>query len=200
MVTKDYIDELKKTDLSKLYSVINNSNGTELHFIFENLGYLPSNFNGDILAPFIVHSNDKVRFWAVKNIGKLSNPEFIGILKRTAKHDNDSMIRREAVSSIGRMRTKKAIPSLVELLEDSDPKIILQAIRALLVFKSDVKVQDALKPLVNHPNEMVQSVIKKEFFKVNEIKKQKPHPTSPNYLKNLVVYGDVRETLKEVPD
>jgi DNA modification methylase len=201
MVTKDYIDELKTKNLDKLYSVITNTReSSELHFILENLGYLPSNFNGGILAPFIVHSNDKIRFWAVKNIGKLSNPEFIGILERTAKHDNDSMIRREAVSSIGRMRTKKAIPSLIELLEDTDPKIILQAIRALLVFKSEPKVQTALKAFINHPNEMVQSVIKKEFFKVNETKKQEPHPTSPNLLRNLVVYGDVRETLREVSD
>lgn len=200
MVTKDYIDELKKTNLRKLYSVINKSDNKDLSFILENLGYLPSNFDGKVIEPLISHSNDKVRFWAVKNIGKLSDPKFIDALKRTAKHDNDSMIRREAVSSIGRMRTKKAIPSLVELLGDSDPKIILQAIRALLIFKSDAKVQKALKPLINHPNELVQSAIKKEFYKSTDKKNQAPHPTSPEYLRNLVVHGDVRAILKEVPD
>ena len=57
------------------------------------------------------------------------------------------MVRREAISSIGRMRNKNAIPILIKSLKDSDPKIVLQAIRGLLVFNDDNIVASELKKL-----------------------------------------------------
>ena len=76
-----------------------------------------------------------------------------------------------------------------------------QAIRGLLTFKDDASVSKQLKSFRNHPNEMIQKVIKKEYFSsaINTLPKQ-AHKTSYDFLKNVIVLGDVREILKAVPD
>ena len=61
-----------------------------------------------------------------------------------------SDIRREIVSGIGRLRNKKTISVLLDLLKDDDPNIVLQAIRGLLVFKDDKEIVDKLKKLQKH--------------------------------------------------
>ncbi|GAB4459177.1 MAG: hypothetical protein Fur0028_12920 [Bacteroidales bacterium] len=87
------------------------------------------------------------------------------------------------------------------MLDDADPKIVIQAIRGLLVFKNDTSIQDKLKVLIEHENEMIKTVIEKEFFQVETVDKNKlPHPETYNFLKNIVVNGDVRDVLKFVPD
>jgi len=121
-------------------------------------------------------------------------------LSEVAKNDSDTTVRREAVSSLGRMRNPKSKEYLFELLRDEDPKVVCQAIRGLLVFRDDKEVQAVLKPLINHPNEMVKSVIYKEFYSEVKTKNGQPHPESYEYLKNVIVNGDVREILKNVPD
>jgi DNA modification methylase len=115
----------------------------------------------------------------------------------------DSMVRREAVSSIGRMRVRQAQPYLIKLLADMDPKIVLQAVRGLLVFRDDTSVRGELYLLMNHPNEIVQSVIRKEFKRSEDTIKEIKKPScvlSPHFMHNVVVNGDVREVLKYVPD
>ncbi|GAB4542840.1 MAG: hypothetical protein Fur002_13840 [Anaerolineales bacterium] len=202
MITKEQLQELKQEKLSELYDLLKrNKDNREALFILENLGHLPKNFDGDVLLPFIHSASDDIRFWAVKDIGKISNPKIINILAEIARNDKDSMVRREAVSSIGRMRLPQSEPILIQLLNDADPKIILQAIRGLLVFKDSKPARDALLKLECHPNETIQSVIRREFSK-NEKPSlaTQPHPSSPNFMKDTVVNGDVREILKYVPD
>jgi len=147
------------------------------------------------------NKNAQVRFWAVKNIGKLEDASYLKTISRVVKNDPSSTVRREAVSTLGRMHSAKAIPLLIEMLSDSDPKIVLQVMRALLVFKSNIMVREELKKLINHPNEMIQSVIQKEFFpqKTNLVSDMK-HTECPDFMKNVVVQGDVRDILKYVPD
>ncbi len=205
MLTKEYINVLKNEYIEGLYNLITKAqkenDSSTLAFLLENLGRLPENFDGKYLVPLLQSENDRVRFLAVKNVGKLSNDGYLDAVSQIATLDEDSMIRREATSTIGRMRSPDAIPILQEILNDPDPKVVLQAIRALLVFKSDDAVKARLKELTNHPNEIVQSVIDKEFFsKKTDSKSKQPHPASPDFMKNVVVHGDVREVLKCVPD
>lgn len=201
MITREHISELKNSNLPELYKLLQGGlENRELLFILENLGFLPSNFDGDILIPFVHHPNSDIRFWAVKNIGKICKANYLGVLHDIAKHDQDSMVRREAVSSIGRMRLKQAENILISFLGDDDPKVVLQAIRGLLVFKNDENIKSKLFELQNHPNEMIQSVIKREFPKNGKVSPSIPHPVSPDFLKDTAVNGDVREVLKYVPN
>lgn len=201
-VTKEQIDELKQSNLPALYRILTNSQDSrEVVFLLENLGYLPAEFDGEVLLRFTRHPNDDARFWAVKNLGKISNPKYLATLYQIAKHDPDSMVRREAVSSIGRMRLPQAQEFLFSFLEDEDPKVALQAIRGLLVFKENPDVKAKLLALQNHPNETIQSVVRREFSKNGKDSAARaPHPASPDFLKDTVVNGDVREVLKYVPD
>jgi DNA modification methylase len=87
-------------------------------------------------------------------------------------------------------------------LNDEDPKIVCQAIRGLLVFENDKDVEEHLRPLVNHPNEMVRTVIYKEYFakeKENEIYNNILHVIK-NERDYSFVCGDSLEMLKLIPD
>lgn len=136
----------------------------------EHLGRLSSNFDGRDLFPLLSYPNENVRVLAVKTLGKLESLSYLPILCSVIQQEHSTLVKREAVSSIGRMRSHQTIDKLIDVLQDNDPKIVCQAIRGLLVFKGEEKVDNALKSLVNHENEIVQSVIKKEYFPLNEQK------------------------------
>ena len=167
--------------------------------ILENLGSLPDNFDGKLLLSLLESENNKIRLLTLKNLGKLKNIEYLSIFNQIAENDLDSLIRREAVSAIGRLRNKGTIPYLLKFLNDHDPKIILQAIRALLVFKNASFVKTELMKLINHPNEIIKEVIRKHFYD-SENKSVDEHSKSPDFLKNKVILGDVREIIKIIPD
>ena len=202
MLTKQKVEELKTNGNGDIQNILQPSqDSTVLTYVLNNLGRLPSHFDGHCFLPLTQHKQTKIRLLAVKNIGKLSDVEFLENMLSVAENDESTEVKREAISSIGRMRNEKTIPYLIKILNNYDPKIVLQAIRALLVFKSKKNVRDALSPLINHPNELIQSVIEKEFTKSEKIGIKKPkHRESPDYLKNTVVNGDVLEILKFVPD
>jgi DNA modification methylase len=196
------IEQLKQTDFSTLGALVleNKSNGAYVINILENLGRLPKSANGDWLVTLLSSDNAGVRFLAVKNLAKLSNEYYLTVLSRIARDDGDTKIRREAVSAIGRMRTEKSRKILLKKLVDPDPKVVCQAIRGLLVFKGEDEIDTQLKSLIEHPNEMVQQVIHKEYFADNKKEKIQPHTESYDYLKNVVVHGDTIEVMKLLKD
>lgn len=201
MLTKEYIKELKNNgsgDISKLVNEHKNNIGS-LVFILEGLGQLPKTFDGSFLADLTNHKSSDVRKMAVKTIGKLTNENQLQLLSYISKYDNDTNVRREAISSIGRMRSEIAKPFLIEALQDEDPKVVCQAIRGLLIFKGN-GVDEELKKLINHQNEMVRTVIYKEFFVTQKTLKNQPHIESYDYLKNIVVNADTITTMKLLQD
>lgn len=202
MFTKNYVEDLKTNHREDLYRLLQQqSNNGFLIYLLDNLGRLPSDIEGEYFIPLTQSKDDRIRYLAIKNIGKLCNDKYLNSLAKIALEDRNSKIRREAVSSIGRMHSKRAIPYLLRILTDRDPKVVLQAIRALLVFKSEQPVQNVLTRLKSHPNETVQYVINKEFA----LRKPRQdtllkHTESPNFMKNMIVQGDIREILQCVPD
>ena len=201
-LTKDHINSTKTKGENAIRKLIALCNG-DIHkivFILENLGRLPKNFKGEWLFDFIEHKNYKVRLFAIKNMGKLNLDVGVQELFRIFNAEQKTEIRREIVSSIGRQRNEKAQPFLIKTLKNNDPKIVCQAIRALLIFKDNPTVIKELKKLRRHKNEMVQSIIEKEFYspKADEVKL--PHTETYGFLKNTIVHGDVQEILKYVPD
>lgn len=200
MLTKRYLQETKEKNIREIYRLLQDSNSHNILFILKNLGHLSDNFDENVLISLIHHANPKIRFWAIKNLGKICNSRLIDLLVDIIHTDTDSMVRREAVSSIGRMRLPQTIPQLLALLKDDDPKIVLQAIRGLLVFKEDLSISKVLRQLSTHPNEIVRSVIRQEFAEKSQPSNQQSHSTSPDFMKNVVVHADVLKILKYVPD
>lgn len=131
--------------LSQLIQSVHNSG--DLVFILENLGSLPTTFGSTCFIDLLKHENKDVRLWTVKNLGKLKSVELLSFFMDVIDSDPSTTVKREAVSSIGRMRTEAAIPTLVSILRNPDPKIVCQAIRGLLVFKGNDEVDVHLKNL-----------------------------------------------------
>ncbi|MBN2881729.1 HEAT repeat domain-containing protein [Candidatus Woesearchaeota archaeon] len=202
MLTKQYIKELKNNGNGDLSHLIKEQKDiASINFILEGLGRLPDSFDSSFLYDLLRHKHAQVRLNAVKNIGKLNGNANISELIKLFHSETDTSVRREIVSSIGRQRNVANKPFLFEILEDSDPKIVCQAIRGLLVFNNDKIVKSKLEPLVNHPNEMVRNVIYKEYFASNKnSKNQMNHADTYDFLKNVFVNADVLETLRNVPD
>ena len=193
---------MKHKENGEIASLINNYRDIgSINFILESLGQLPSGFNSSFLYDLLEHNHSQVRLNAVKNIGKLNGKTNIEKLTELYKKETDTSVRREIISSIGRQRNSINKPLLFNFLEDEDPKIVCQAIRGLLVFGKDNDVIEHLKPLINHPNEMVRTVIYKEYFaKENQSKSVLSHTETYDFLKNTVVNADVLEAVKLVPD
>lgn len=175
-----------------------NSPDKEILKYFKKLGKLSSDFDGDIFIPFLKHKNNEIRLLAIKNLGKLKDIKYLDVAKSVWKEDNDSMVRRESVSTIGRMKCDEIIPILLEVLNDDDPKLVLQGIRGLLPFKKRKNVKDAFNKLSNHPNEIVQQIIRIETNSIG--KYEYDAVNSPDYLKNVVVNSDVLDVLKLIPE
>lgn len=201
MLTKEHIKGLKENGNGAVGHLIKQyKDSASLTFILESLGQLPKGFDGSFLPELLKHKNASVRLWAVKTLGKLDNDDYLQILREVALNEKDTNVRREAVSSIGRMRSKKGQKILFEILRDEDPKVVSQVIRGLLVFKGDKEVDEHLKTLLNHQNEMVRTVIYKEYFSQQKTKNEQPHTESYDYLKNVVVNGDTIEVMKLLKD
>ncbi len=176
------------------------SSSAEARNVLERLGQLPPGFAGDIFIPFLTDDSRETRYWAVKNLGKLTDIAYLPQLSKIAADDESSMVRREAVSSIGRMRNERAIPTLIRFLSDPDPSVVMQAIRGLLVFKSLPRVEQRLLALREHPNELIQYQLAIEFDERAKSTDYGKHPESPDYLKNLVAEGDTRKIMRLLPD
>ena len=202
MLTKEFITQLKNNGNGDIAQLVENQRDiSSINFVLENLGQLPNNFNGAFLYDLLRHTHRQVRLNAVKNIGKLNGKADMKVLYEQFKTEKDTTVKREIVSSIGRQRDLKNKKILFHILEDDDPKIVCQAIRGLLVFENDKEVEENLRPLINHPNEMVRTVIYKEYFAKEDKKKSDlPHAATYGFLKNVVVNADVLEAIKLVPD
>lgn len=201
-LTKDFIEKTKNNGEEAIISLISNyqQDSSKINFILESLGYLPKEFKGKWLFDYTNHSNHKLRMSAIKNIGKLKLNSELKELYKLFQAENKTDIRREIISSIGRQRNKDAKTFLIQTLQDEDPKVVSQAIRALLVFKDDPDITSELRKLKNHKNEMVSAVIEKEFYSNTKIKSKLHHTETYDFLKNTVVHGDVIEVLKNVPE
>ncbi|MDE0011642.1 MAG: DNA methyltransferase [Candidatus Poribacteria bacterium] len=172
--------------------------------LLDNLGRLPAGFNGELFIPLLTHVNPKIRMLAAKNVGKLKDEKFLTALSQLASTEKNTFARREAISAIGRMRSEKAVSTLIEFLTDADPKVVLQVLRGLLYFKEKPEVQTALDSLHEHPNELIRehlaNEVKNKSARLQGIKKDRHHPSSPDPLKNVIVHADVQEALKIIPE
>ena len=201
MISKSQLHEYKEQNAELIYQHLRTcSSSLEARFILENLGRLPKEFDGDVFIPYLSDHNRDTRYWAVKNLGKLEDHRFLQCLSDVAVGDKSSTVRREAVSAIGRMRDRRAITTLVRFLHDDDPNVVLQAIRALLVFKELDRVRENLLELADHPNEQIQYVLQSVFHAKTSISDFGMHHESPDYLKNVVVEGDTREIMQLLPN
>jgi len=163
----------------------------------KKIGRINNDMQYDVFLELLNHKSKEVRIEAIKNLGKFSGSYIEQSLIQQYKDERNSMAKRECVSSLGRQRSEDLIDFFIEVLKVKDPKIILQAIRALLVFKKNDNVKEALKEVRNHPNEMIQEVLDIELSK-RTARPEEKHTFVKPYLKNVAVKGDVLDILKQL--
>lgn len=201
MMTQLQILELRKNPAG-LAEFLSRANSRDAAKILDRLGRLSSDFDRAPLLDLLRSHDPKLRMLAVKNLAKLSDFDLMDVYLSLLKNDVSSSVRREAVSAIGRMRDMRSIPILLDILNDADPEIVLQALRGLLVFKQSNKlVHEALLKLRNHPNEMVQEVIARELAtEFRSVSRDATHVEFPQFLGDVVVEADIRDAIKVIPD
>ena len=190
MMTKEDIHRLRMKNDTSLASLINEnlSNAGNLIFILENLGHIQKDFNYSWLLELLDYNNETIRVLVLKNLGKVKSTNLIQVFYNVVNSDESTLVKREAVSALGRLRNNQTKDILLELLDDSDPKIVCQAIRGLLIFKGESKIDKVLKQLINHENEMVKAVIKKEYFSIKKKSSNTlKHPETYSFLKNVII-------------
>ncbi len=195
----EQIDSLKN-DTGALLSFLQYQNNSTIIYMLEKLGRLQNSHSKEPLLNLLNRENEAIRCLAIKNLGKMGDISLLDTFASYAEKDKSTEVRRESVSAIGRLRNEKAIPILIRLLSDIDPKVVMQAIRGLFIFSKNHEVKEELSKLINHPNELIKEVINKEINGVSyksEIRER--HDEFPAYLKNTVVQGDVIDVLKFVP-
>lgn len=164
----------------------------------ESLGRLPADFDPTPLLRLATHPHEEVRLAAIKALARLENASLLPFYAERLREEAATLVRRELVSAVGRLRLPEAIPLLTECLQDPDPKVVLQAVRALLCFGE--RSHPLLQPLREHPNELVRSVVERALTGGSRVAPSRPHPHSPDALKNLMVCGDSLTILRQVPD
>ena len=156
---------------------------------------------GTLINLYEQTSFDDVKILIIKKLGSLREESLIEFFDSIVENCSSQKVRKEAVSSIGRLRDFNiAKKYLKNYLQDSNPEIVLQAIRGLIVFK---KNKDILKLLMEayetSENEVVLKTIEQEFSIVEyDFDTKNDHPIVDERLKNRVIHSDVRDTLKVV--
>jgi len=168
----------------------------------EKIGKIGNDFDLDPIKNLLMHKSPEVRVLAIKNLAKSTDQNIVNLFINTYSNDTSSVVKREAVSAVGRQRNANNINFLIDTLKDSDPKIVCQAIRALLVFKNDKLVSSKLRLMSTHENEMVRQIINKEFFakKTSNEQTLKKHTHVDKNLSNVVVLGDVLDVMKHIDE
>ncbi len=114
--------------------------------------------------------------------------------------DASTVEKKAAMASIGRKRNSHLKPILIKYTGDRNPEIAMQAIRGLLVFRRDPDIREYLVALYNHPNDMIRDVVRQEIHSADETETRSgAHADSPDFMKDVVVHGDVQEILKHTP-
>lgn len=159
----------------------------------------------DDLMTYLDSDSASIRRLAVKHIGRMTEHLLgrdVGILMDLARGDSDSLVRRETISTLGRLRDQYLIPYFRDFLFNTseDPKVTLQVVRSLLVFKKSHPeiILPALRSLRGiHPNEQIQQVLARELDGLAEVSDYEGYPTA---MKDTCVFADARDVLKLVPD
>ena len=198
MLNKEEIEEIK-INLEKFKKYLNSNSDKNIIHLLNKFGKIPSDFPFvDELIKLFEKRNDKLSLLIIKNLAKISNAKLFDIYKNIIINETNSELRREATSAIGRMRSKHNINYLLELLNDYDPEVVLQAIRGLMSFRKEEKIHKILIELINHPNEIVSHYINSELNK-NNIKNIQ-HSSVNKLMANSLVSGDVLNILKSIKE
>ena len=205
-INRKFIDKNQVNDLKNnpkaLLSFLQNQGDSTIIYVLERLGKLKNGYSKKPLLSLLKSDNETVRALVAKNLAKIGDISLLDTFAHFSRWDTSTEVRREFVSAIGRLRSEKAIPILIQSLSDKDPKVVMQAIRGLFIFSDHNQVKKELSKLLKHPNELIKEIIDQKVKKVNKARysSKDSYNQSPVCLRNTIVQGDVIEILRYVPN
>ena len=175
------------------------SNDSQIILELEKLGKLDKKFKHQKkLIALLNHKSQDIRILSLKNLAKIQDSKYLNLFQNIALDKKYSLVRREAVSAIGRLNTTKSKSFLLSLLKDKDPNIVLQSLRALDRLKIHKEIKKDLTKLSNHKNEIIKKYVKEILSQEN--KDPKDIKKDNSFLRNIVVNADVTKVLDVLPD
>lgn len=158
--------------------------------------------NKEVLkSKFLLSNNKEVQKEILKKLATIKDKSLSSFFDDVVSKNYPSYVKKEAVSALGRMREYDVAQKyLFKYLNDSNPEIVLQAIRGILVFKKQQNIKEKLFEIYeNNPNEIIKYVISKEFnLELLDFDTKKSHIEVKEKYKNKVVNGDVLPVLKNM--
>jgi HEAT repeat protein len=98
-----------------------------------------------------------VRAAAVRAIGTLGESGDVPLLTQMLRTDEDPFVRLDAARSLGRLRDKRAVPALIEALQDEDP-VVAAAAADVAVTVGGPEAAEAMLRSLQDPKERVRLV------------------------------------------
>ncbi len=101
-------------------------------------------------------------------LGWIEDPRAIAPLREMLKGNDE--FKKAAAKALGNMKAKDAIPDLIALLSDTNPRIREQAAYGLGLIGDD-SANEALQKLTQDPDELVQFFAKEALERIENLKK-----------------------------
>lgn len=96
IISKELISSLKIENSNEIGNLISKQNDVStINFILENLGKLPSDFDGKFLFNLLNHPNKQVRVNVIKTIGKLAYKYNLDYFKNFSKRKKKLLLREK---------------------------------------------------------------------------------------------------------
>ena len=100
--------------------------------------------------------NEHVRALGAKALGSSGEERFADVLELALQSDRSGPVRAAAAKSLGELRAKKAVPSLIRALTDRETEVRMYAANSLRKLKAKEAVT-ALVQLLGDPNTIVRA-------------------------------------------
>lgn len=142
------------------------------------------------------------QYTMIKELGrKKLNGDQVKSLTEAYEITSNSLLQREIISAIGRQRNEQYVTVLLSLDDHNDPKLTLQILRAISYFKQDPEVQNRIKVLSKHDNEMIQDYLDfriKPRTSKTEIKNDEITKIENQKYRNKIIGKDSLKSLKKI--
>lgn len=154
----------KSEDEKALFKTISMSGKLDKIEVLKNLGCE----NKERLVNFIrnnyANMKTKDKESAIWILGELGDTRVVGILMKGTVHKHVS-VRRMAVSALGKIGDKSAEAALIRALEDTNPQVIMYAIKSLMKIQSD-KPLNKIKNINDNTDKVYIKKVAEEYLRL----------------------------------
>jgi twitching motility protein PilT len=103
-------------------------------------------------------NSEIIRRWAIEVLGRIKDPQAVGLLVRLAQQDEDWWVREKAIEALGELGDKRVTPYLLDLMNES-PELLLSSLRALAALEATESTTHILPLLHTSPPDVQLAIL-----------------------------------------